>query len=80
MSLFTMEKLQTRIARAGVDDNLYSIGDFAEGCLCLVQVDDNEWETFFGERSEKSDLLTWESESDACFWFLGRLAWTEWKA
>lgn len=76
--LFNIQKLDLRLKEVHVSPDLYEIGGYAEGCLCLEQREDGRWETYFGQRSEKDELHLWESEDDACFWFFGRLAWTEW--
>lgn len=79
MSYFiNIDKLTTRLARAHVDPRLVSVGSYAEGCYCIAQNENGVWETFIGERSEKSELKVWNSEEDACMAFLGYLAWTEW--
>jgi hypothetical protein len=76
--LFNVKKLETRMARAGVDMSLYSIGSYGEGMFCISTNSDGEWETFTGERSQKFDLKVWPNEEDACLAYFGRIAWNDW--
>lgn len=78
--LFNVTKLATRLHDVRIRRELYEIGGYGEGCLCIEQRSDGLWETYTGQRGEKDDLHVWEIEDDACFWLFGRLAWTEWDA
>ncbi|RKR73939.1 hypothetical protein [Frondihabitans australicus] len=75
---YNIDKLQIRRESGHVNSDLVNIGSYAEGCLCIVHTSDGRWETFIGQRSEKDELHVWDTEEDACIYFLGRVAWREW--
>lgn len=41
--------------------------------LCLVQLDNEKWQVFFSERGNKFDLVEFNSEDEACKYFLNEL-------
>ena len=59
-----------KIAR--VDPTYYAIGDERHECLCIVSVDDG-WKVFLSERGSRYEEKSFESEDDACVYFLKRL-------
>lgn len=73
----TIEKLKIRLDRAGVDPMNYSIGRRADDQYCIEQSDDGSWMTYFGERGQKTNVMMWQDEGDACISLLGQLAWDD---
>jgi len=77
-SSYNVRFLQARLERAQVNSDLYNIGGYAEGCYCIAVSHSGVWETYVGERGEKTDSRVYPTEADACIAFLGLMAWTEW--
>ncbi|GAA4666967.1 hypothetical protein GCM10025780_06200 [Frondihabitans cladoniiphilus] len=77
---FTTSRLLKKLENLGISHELYSLGEQMDDSLCLLPLPTGEWETFIGERGEKTDRRVWPDEEAACFGFLGRLAWTQWQS
>ncbi len=55
--LFNFTKLATRLHDVRIRPELYEIGGYGEGCLCIEQRSDGLWETYTGQKGEKDDLM-----------------------
>lgn len=67
----TKEELKTRLKKENIDPHAYSLegGVNRYDAYCLDH-QGNAWLVYFSERGEKSDLQTFESELEACDFFL----------
>lgn len=73
MLTMNVAQLQHALQQAGIAPEAYWIGEYRDDYTCIMQAEDGMWETFSGERGEKSDLRRWDNEGDACVFFIGML-------
>ena len=69
----TIIELESEIEQMGVPSELYSImiGGLPNEKLCIVRED--KWKVYYSERGSKSGLKTFETETEACEYFLRKL-------
>lgn len=68
----TIVELQSTLESWGIPNQLYSImtGGFPNETLCLIKHNAKEWEIYYSERGKKSGVKIFNSESEACEYFL----------
>lgn len=71
-------ELQEHLEGVGAYEGGYSIGEYADDSFCVMQEDDGRWATFSGSRGVKQHVKYWDSETDACTYFLGYVAYIRW--
>lgn len=66
-------ELEKELNQMEVSDNLYSImiGGLPNEKLCIVKED--KWQVYYSERGRKSGLKIFETESEACEFFLRKM-------
>ena len=66
----TVAQLEKELKMMGIPKELYSImvGGLPNEKLCIVKED--TWQVYYSERGNKSGLKIFETESDACEFFL----------
>lgn len=69
----TVMELHDVLEQMGVSSNLYSImtGGLPNEKLCIVK--ESKWQVYYSERGKKSGLKTFETETEACEFFIDRL-------
>ena len=66
-------ELQERLSLEKIPTNVYSLnGGLPNERLCLGEVS-GKWEVYYSERGDKSDLMIFDKETDACKYFYNRL-------
>lgn len=72
----TIMELKRILLEWEVPENLYSImvGGLPNERLCLVKNCDKKWEIYYSERGRKSGLKLFESEEEACEYFLRKMS------
>ena len=72
----TIMELKRILLEWEVQENLYSImvGGLPNERLCLVKNSDKKWEIYYSERGRKSGLKLFESEEEACEYFLRKMS------
>ena len=69
----TIIELESELEQMGVPSELYSImiGGLPNEKLCIVRED--KWKVYYSERGNKSGLKIFETETEACEYFLGEI-------
>lgn len=69
----TVAQLEKELEMMKIPDELYSImvGGLPNEKLCLVKED--IWQVYYSERGNKSGLKVFETESEACEFFLRKM-------
>ena len=69
----TVAQLEKELKMMGIPKELYSImvGGLPNEKLCIVKED--TWQVYYSERGNKSGLKIFETESDACEYFLRKM-------
>ena len=69
----TIIELERELLQLGISDDLYSImtGGLSNEKLCIVKED--KWQVYYSERGNKSGLKIFETETEACEYFLRQL-------
>ena len=69
----TIDELQKELNKLGVSQDLYSlmIGGFPNEILCIVK--EESWQVFYSERGHKSGLKIFDTETEACEFFLRKM-------
>lgn len=70
--LINSNSLKEKLETQKVPKSYYRIGSYGEEALCIV-FENNQWVVFEGERGQKYNLHAFESESEACNYFLRRI-------
>ena len=73
----TIEKLKTAVAAIGFPEEALALGGHAEQAYCLEQDPDGKWEAYWRERGRKHELKRFDDEEAACYYMLGKLAYTQ---
>lgn len=69
----TAIELECKLRELGVPNDLYSImgGGLPNEQLCIVK--DGSWQVYYSERGQKAGLREFETETDACEYFLRKI-------
>ena len=69
----TTDELQKELNKLGVSQDLYSlmIGGFPNEKLCIVK--EESWQVYYSERGHKSGLKIFDTETEACEFFLRKM-------
>ena len=69
----TVEQLEKELEIMGIPQELYSImvGGLPNEKLCIAKED--KWQVYYSERGRKSGLNLFETESEACGFFLQKM-------
>ena len=69
----TVEQLEKELEIMGIPQELYSImvGGLPNEKLCIAKED--KWQVYYSERGRKSGLNLFETESEACEFFLKKM-------
>ena len=69
----TVEQLEKELETMGIPQELYSImvGGLPNEKLCIAKED--KWQVYYSERGSKSGLKMFETESEACEFFLQKM-------
>ena len=66
--------IQVALRNCGVPDDLYSLtGGLPNEALCLEQLSDSKWRTYYSERGQRSGEKHFHSEEEACDFFFQTL-------
>jgi len=71
--VISIESLPDFLESIGIDDDDVSISSNADNRWCIVRRDSGQWSVFYRERGGDFDESVFDSESDACYTFLGRM-------
>lgn len=72
-----LPELARALELIGMPSRVVVLGGRADNSWCVERADGGKWEVFWMERGNKIDLVCLDSEADACFQILGRLAYTQ---
>lgn len=66
-------ELEKELKKIGIPDNLYSImiGGLPNEKLCIIKED--KWQVYYSERGSKTGLKIFNTETEACEYFLRKL-------
>lgn len=69
----TIVELEKELNKIGVPKELYSlmIGGFPNEKLCIVK--EESWQVYYSERGHKSGLKVFDTEAEACEFFLRKM-------
>ena len=69
----TIIELESELEQMGVPSDFYSImiGGLPNEKLCIVRED--KWKVYYSERGSKDGLKTFETETEACEYFLRKM-------
>ena len=69
----TIVELEKELNKIGVPKELYSlmIGGFPNEKLCIVK--EETWQVYYSERGHKSGLKVFDTETEACEFFLRKM-------
>lgn len=69
----TVDELEQELNKIGVPKDLYSlmIGGFPNERLCIVK--EESWKVYYSERGHKTGLKIFDTEADACEFFLRKM-------
>ena len=69
----TIDELQKELNKLGVSQDLYSlmIAGFPNEKLCIVK--EESWQVYYSERGHKSGLKIFDTETEACEFFLRKM-------
>lgn len=69
----TVDELEQELNKIGVSKDLYSlmIGGFPNEKLCIVK--EESWQVYYSERGHKTGLKTFDTEAEACEFFLRKM-------
>ncbi|WP_273449546.1 hypothetical protein [Streptococcus ferus] len=69
-------ELRNTLIEWKVPEELYSImlGGLPNEKLCLTENPENKWEVYYSERGRKTGLKIFNSEEEACEYFLKKLS------
>ena len=69
----TIVELEKELNKIGVPKELYSlmIGGFPNEKLCIVE--EETWQVYYSERGHKSGLKVFDTETEACEFFLRKM-------
>lgn len=72
-----LKELARVLAAIGIAPEVLALGGHADYSWCVEQSSDGVWDVYWFERGNKNDLIRLNSESEACFQLLGRLAYSQ---
>lgn len=75
--MISLAELAKALDLIGIPPRVLSLGGQAENSWCVTRANDDTWEVFWMERGNKLQLVRLQTESEACFQLLGRLAYTQ---
>lgn len=69
----TIIELECALVQMGISSDLYSImtGGLPNEKLCIVKED--KWQVYYSERGNRSGLKIFETETEACEYFLHKI-------
>ena len=69
----TIIELERELLHLGISSDLYSImtGGLPNEKVCIVK--DDKWQVYYSERGKKSGLKIFETETEACEYFLHKI-------
>ena len=69
----TVEQLEKELEMMEIPQELYSVmvGGLPNEKLCIAKED--KWQVYYSERGSKSELKLFETESEACEFFLQKM-------
>ena len=69
----TIDELEEYLNEIGIKKDLYSImkGGLPNERLCIVKED--AWQVYYSERGRKSGIKNFNSESEACEYFINKI-------
>ena len=69
----TIIELERVLLELGISEDLYSVmtGGLPNEKLCIVKED--KWQVYYSERGKKSGLKIFETETEACEYFLRKM-------
>lgn len=69
----TVEQLEKELEMMEIPQELYSImvGGLPNEKLCIAK--ENKWQVYYSERGSKNELKLFETESEACEFFLRKM-------
>ncbi|WP_138158211.1 hypothetical protein [Mycolicibacterium neoaurum] len=72
-----LTELRKALAAIGVPSPLVALGRHADLARCVERSDEGQWEVFSYKRGNKNSLACLNTESEACYQLLGRLAYSQ---
>ena len=71
----TITELEKQLKEHGIPEDYYAINlhQLPNEMMCLNQIGEQEWEVFYSERGQKTGLVTFGSEDEACAYMLQEL-------
>ena len=72
-----LRELADALILIGIRSDFLALGGSAEMAWCVKQADDGAWEIYWLERGNKHELSRLQTESQACFYLLGRLTYSQ---
>jgi hypothetical protein len=72
-----LDELSRTLAAIGISAQVLALGGRADYSWCVEEGPDASWEVYWYERGNKNGLARLSSESDACYYLLGRLAYSQ---
>lgn len=73
----TLTELANALAAIGIRPGVLALGGHADYSWCIEQAPGGIWEVYWYERGTKNGLVQMDTESDAFFQLLGRLAYSQ---
>lgn len=69
----TINELKNKLLEIGVPEDLYAIniGGLPNERLCIVK--DEMWQVYYSERGKKTGKKSFETETEACEYFLNKM-------
>ena len=69
----TVVELERKLNQMGIPSDLYSVmtGGLPNEQLCIAK--DESWQVYYSERGHKSGLREFETETEACEYFLRKI-------
>lgn len=62
-----LQELKERLAAANIDSASYCLeGGLPNEAFCIEATNDGNWQTYYSERGQRTDLRTFNSEREAC--------------
>jgi hypothetical protein len=72
-----LAELADALRNIGISPELVALGDHTEMRWCIEEASSGQWEVYWRERGNKLELARLNKESDACFYLLGRLTYSQ---
>ena len=68
-------ELICKLKEIGVPEDYYSVlvGGLPNEKLCIVKTQSEKWEVYYSERGARSGIKLFDSEADACEYFLKKM-------